>query len=170
MFHCYFQDFINTNLQFYEFHNTTPMCTPYMCVMGKILSSRIIHSTPWVIFNGFPECKKYYLCFFVLSLVCSFIRIISITSVSQSCQTPCNPMDYSMPGFPVHHQLPELAHTHVHQTVSSSIIPFSSCLQSFPAPGSFPVSQFFISGGQSIGVSASVSVLPMNIQDWFSLG
>ena len=57
-----------------------------------------------------------------------------------------------------------------HPTISSSVIPFSSCLQSFPAPGSFPVNQFFASGGQSIGVSASASVLPMNIQDWFLLG
>ena len=57
-----------------------------------------------------------------------------------------------------------------HPTISSSIIPFSSFLQSFPASGSFPVSQFFASGGQRIGVSASVSVLPMNIQDWFPLG
>ena len=54
-----------------------------------------------------------------------------------------------------------------HPTVSSSVVPFSSCLQSFPASGFFPVSQFFSSGGQSIGVSASASVLPMNIQDWF---
>ena len=50
------------------------------------------------------------------------------------------------------------------------VIPFSSCLQSFPASGSFPMSRFFESGGQSIGVSASASVLPMNIQDWFPLG
>ena len=57
-----------------------------------------------------------------------------------------------------------------HPTVSSSVVPFSSCLQSLPASGSFPVSQFFTSGGQSIGVSASSSVLPMNIQDWFPLG
>ena len=56
-----------------------------------------------------------------------------------------------------------------HPTISSSILPFS-CLQSFPASGSFPVSQFFTSGGQSIGTSASASVLPMNIQDWFPLG
>ena len=55
-------------------------------------------------------------------------------------------------------------------TISSSVIPFSSCLQSFAASGSFPISQFFAFGGQSIGVSASASVLPMNIQDWFSLG
>ena len=52
-----------------------------------------------------------------------------------------------------------------HPTVSSSVIPFSSCLQSFPASGSFPMSQFFASGGQSIGTSASPSVLPMNIPD-----
>ena len=57
-----------------------------------------------------------------------------------------------------------------HATISSSVIPISSCLQSFPASGSFPRSQFFASGGQSIGASASASVLPMNIQDWFPLG
>ena len=57
-----------------------------------------------------------------------------------------------------------------HPTISSSVIPFSSHLQSFPESGSFPMSQFFTSGGQSIGVSASASVLPMNIQDWFPLG
>ena len=56
-----------------------------------------------------------------------------------------------------------------HPTISSSVVPWSSCIQSFPASGSFPMSQFFISGGQSIGVSASASVLPMNIQDWFPL-
>ena len=54
-----------------------------------------------------------------------------------------------------------------HPTISSSVFPLSSCLQSFPASGSFPVSQFFTSSGQSIGVSASASVLPVNIQDWF---
>ena len=57
-----------------------------------------------------------------------------------------------------------------HQTISSSVVPFSSCLQSFPASGSFQMSQFFPSGGQSIGVSASASVLPMNTQDWSPLG
>ena len=57
-----------------------------------------------------------------------------------------------------------------HPATSSFVIPFSSCLQSFPASGSFPVSQFFTSVGQSIGVSASASVLPRNIQEWFPLG
>ena len=57
-----------------------------------------------------------------------------------------------------------------HPIISSSVVPFSSCLQSFPESGSFQMSQFFPSGGQSIGVSASASVLPMNIQNWFPLG
>ena len=57
-----------------------------------------------------------------------------------------------------------------HPTISSSVVPFSSCLQSFPASLSFPMSQFFTSGGQSIGVSASASVRPVNIQEWFPLG
>ena len=57
-----------------------------------------------------------------------------------------------------------------HPTISSSVVPFSSCLQLFLASGSFLMSQLFISGGQSIGVSASASFLPMNIQDWFPLG
>ena len=57
-----------------------------------------------------------------------------------------------------------------HPTISSSVIPFSSRLQSFPASGAFPMSQLFVSGGQSIGVPASTSVLPMSIQDWFPLG
>ena len=98
---------------------------------------------------------------------------LSISSVqSLSCvQLLCNPMDCSMPGFPVHHQLPEHAQTHVHWVSdaiqpSCHIIPFS-CLQSFPASGSFLMSQCFKSGGQSIGASASV--LPMNIQGWFPL-
>ena len=60
------------------------------------------------------------------------------------------------------------SHQWCHPTLSSSVIPFSH-LQSFPASGSFPMSPFFASGGQSIGVSASASVLPMNIQDWFPL-
>ena len=81
-------------------------------------------------------------------------------------------MDCSTPGFPIHHQLPKLAQTHVHpvsDAISSSVIPFS-WLQSFPASGSFPVSQFFSLGGRSIGVSASASVLPMNTQHWSPLG
>ena len=61
-------------------------------------------------------------------------------------------------------------HSPLSDAISSSVIPFSSCLQSFPASGSFPMSQLFVSGGQSIGASALASVLPVNIQDWFPLG
>ena len=62
------------------------------------------------------------------------------------------------------------SHWWCHPTISSSVVPFFSSLQSFPASGSFPMSWFFTSGGQSTGVSASASVPPMNIQDWFPLG
>ena len=100
----------------------------------------------------------------------------SVSSVAQSCPTLCDPMDSSTPGLPVHHQLPELAQTHVHrvgvaiQPSHPSVVPFCSCFQSFPASGSFQMSQHFTSGGQSIGVSASASVLPRNTQDWSPLG
>jgi hypothetical protein len=57
-----------------------------------------------------------------------------------------------------------------HPTISSSVVPFSSCLQPYPASGSFQMSQFFTSSGQNIGVSASAAVFPMNIQDWSPLG
>ena len=96
------------------------------------------------------------------------------TSVAQSCLTlrphglqharlPCplpNPWVYSN-SCPLSQWC--------HPTISSSVVPFSSCLQSFPASGSFPMSWFFTSGSQNIGVSVSASVLPMNIQDWFPL-
>ena len=93
--------------------------------------------------------------------------------VVELCLTLCNPMDCSTPGLPVLYYLPELAQTHVHWchvTFLSSASPFSSRLQSFPASGSFPVSQLFTSGGQRIGASASALMLPMNIQGWFPLG
>ena len=96
-------------------------------------------------------------------------------SFTQLCPILCDPMDCSTPGFPVLHYLSEFAQTHVHwvsdtiQPISSSVIPFSSCPQSFPASGSFPMSQLFILGSQSIGASASASVLPVNILCWSPL-
>ena len=89
--------------------------------------------------------------------------------VAQSCLTLCDPMNRSTPGFPVHHQLLEFTQNSCpssqwcHPAISSSVVPFSSCPQSLPASGSFPVSQLFAWGGQRIGVSASASVLPMII-------
>ena len=98
---------------------------------------------------------------------------IQFSSVAQSCLTLCNPMNSSTPGLPVHHQLPDDLNScpltqWCHPTISSTVVPFS-CPQSFPASGSFQMSQLFTSGGQSIGVSASTSVLPMNTQDWLDL-
>ena len=94
--------------------------------------------------------------------------LTSCYSVTQSCLTLCNLMDRSMPGFPILHHLLKFAQTHLlsrwcHPTISS-------CSQSFPASGSFPTSRLFASCCQSIGASASASVLPMNIQGWFHLG
>ena len=94
------------------------------------------------------------------------------SSVAQSCPTLCDPMNHSTPGLPVHHQLPEFTQTHVHR-VGDAIQPshpLSSpsppAPQALPASGSFPMSQLFAWGSQSIGVSASASVLPMDTQDW----
>ena len=101
---------------------------------------------------------------------------VQFSSVAQLCPTLCDPMDWSTPDFPVHHQLPGFTQTHVRwagdaiQPSHPLSSPSSSLLQSFLASGSFQMSQFYTSGGQSIEVSASASVLPMNIQDWFPLG
>ena len=94
--------------------------------------------------------------------------------VTKSRLTLCDPMNCSMPGFPVLHYLPEFAETHVIWAgnaiqPSRPVTPFSSCLQFFPASGSFSMNQLFVSCGQSTRASASASVLPMNIQSWFPL-
>ena len=98
------------------------------------------------------------------------------SSVTVSCPTLCDPIDCSRPGFQAQQQLRELepnscpSSRWCHPTISSSVIPFSSRLQSFPVSGSFQMGHFFPSGGQSTGVSALASVVPMNMQDWFPLG
>ena len=94
------------------------------------------------------------------------------SSVSQLCPTLCNPVDCSMPGLPVHHQSPLTINScplspWCHPTISSSVIPFSSRPQSFPASGSFLVSQFLTSGGQRIGASASASAFQWIFQTDF---
>ena len=95
------------------------------------------------------------------------------SSIAQSCLTPCDPMD-SRPPCPSPTPGPYSNSCPLgrwcHPTISSAVVPFSSCLLSFPASGSFQLSQFFISGGQRIGVSASASVLLVNTQDWIPLG
>ena len=100
---------------------------------------------------------------------------VQFSSVTQLCPTLCDPMNCSMPGFHVHHQLLKFTQTHVHR-VDDSIQPshpLSSPSPPAPNPSqhqSFPMSQLFAWGGQSIGVSASASVLPMNTQGWSPLG
>ena len=99
---------------------------------------------------------------------------VQFSLVAQSCLTRCDPMNCSMPGLPVHHQLPEFTQTYVQ--VSDAVQtshPLSSPTPpapSLPASESFPLSQLFAWGGQSIGVSASASVPPVNTQNWFPLG
>ena len=102
-------------------------------------------------------------------------RYYQFSSATQSNLTLCNSMICSTSGLLVHHQLLEFTQTHVHRVSdaiqpSHPLIPFSSCPQSLQASGSFPTSQLFESGRQSIRVSASPSVLPMNSQDWSPLG
>ena len=106
--------------------------------------------------------------------MCWIISSVDSLCSVQSCLTLCNPMDCSMPGLLSITNSWSLLNlisieSGCHPTISSSVVPFS-CLQSFPASGSFPMSQFFASGGQNIEVSASASVLSMNIQDWFPWG
>ena len=102
-------------------------------------------------------------------------KSVQFSSVAQSCPTlwphesqqarpPC---PSPTPGV---HPNPCPSNQGCHPTISSSVVPFSSCPQSFPASGSFQMSQLFASGGQSIGVATSKSVLPMNTQDWSPLG
>ena len=115
---------------------------------------------PTLIYQSYPKSTVYF----------------QFSSVAQSCLTLCDPMNHSTSGLPVQHQLPEFTQTHVscplswwcHPAISSSVVSFSSCPQSLLASGSFPMSQLFAWGGQSIGVSASASVLPKNTQDWSS--
>ena len=98
-------------------------------------------------------------------LVCYTVQF---SSVIQSCPTLCNPMNRSTPGLPVH---PNSCPSSLwcHPAISSSVVPFSSCPQSLPASESFPMSQLFAWGGQSTGVAALASFLPMNTQDWSPL-
>ena len=103
-------------------------------------------------FSGFNSVQFLsWVLLFAIPWTAACQTSLSITN-SQSCSNSC-PLSWWC-----------------HPTISSSVIPLSSCLQSFEASGSFPSSQFFASGGQSIGVSVSASVFPMNIQDWSPLG
>ena len=108
---------------------------------------------------------------------CDMVKSVSWgCSVVQSCLNVCDLMDCRTPGFPWSSLSPRTWSNSCplslwcHPTISASVIPLLSCLQSFPASGSFRMTRFFTSGNQSIAASALASVLPMNIKDWFPLG
>ena len=146
----------------------------------KLAGWQYSHNIEWQSrHTPFPIWNQYIVPFPVLTIASwpgyRFLRrqlrwsgSVHFSSVAQPCPTLCNPMDCSMPGFPVHHQLLEFAQTHIHWVGDAiqTFHPLLSPSQSFPALGAFLRSQFFAS---SIGVSASVSVLTMNIQEiWYS--
>ena len=123
------------------------------------------------------NAKYIYNYIYYFKYVFWMFSLISVpfSSVNQSCPVLCDPMNRSTPG------LPSITNSGVysnscpssrwcHPAISSSVVPFSFCSQSLPASGSFPVSQLFAWGGQSIGVSASASVPPVNTQDWSPSG
>ena len=117
----------------------------------------LMHIHLWIRFHGVPSLS--HICF-QFSSVQSLSRVrLFVTPWTAACQASLSLTNSGSPPKP-------MSIESCHPTISSSVVPFSSCPQSFPASGSFPVSQLFTSGGQSIGVSASTSVLPVNTQDW----
>ena len=111
-----------------------------------------------------------------IPMMCWWCSLVGWCSVTESCPSLCDPHGLQHTRFPCPSLSPGAwsnscpLNQWCHPTISSSVTPFSSCPQSFPGSGSFPVSQLFTTGGQSIGASALVSVLPVNIQGWFPLG
>ena len=123
------------------------------------------HLTITIVFHiQFDMCLSYLL-----------KNMYQFSSVAQSCPTLWpHELQHARPPCPSPtpgvHPNPRPLSRWCHPTISSSVVPFSSCPQTFPASGSFPMSQLFAQGGQSIGVLALTSVLPMNTQDWAPLG
>ena len=146
----------------------------------QLLSYVQLFATPWIaarqaslsITNSRSSPKPMSIELMIPSNHLYFMYFIQFSSVTQSCLTLCDPMDWKHACLPYPSPTPGgyanscPSSWGCHPTISSSVIPFS-CIQSLQASGSFPVSQVFAWGGQSIGVSASASVLLMNIQGWF---
>ena len=125
------------------------MLTTMPSLMGYGILWR--HTCPWEVFKVYD--------FLSLWKLTGYMKLGKFSSVTQLCLTLCDPMDCSMPGFPLQHQPLNLLKLMFFKLVMLCYhlilcVPFSSCFQSFPASGSFPVNQFFASGGQSIGASA----------------
>ena len=163
---------LRKQMNFFFSYNKNSNC---FSVMWKIIIERFIwERNPLLI----PPCRDTHISTLLHSFldifyacVCMFSSVQSLSHVrlfatheSQHARPPC-----PSPTPRAHPNLCQLSQW-CHPTISFSVVPFSSCPQSFPASGSFPMSQLFAWGGQSIGVSASTSVLPMNTQDWSPLG
>ena len=166
----------------YSFHSCLESCSTVL-----IKSSNLIVLSIFCILTEFccmssNSCWKRnikifnYVCVFIcylFSFCCFLLHIFWDIIITIYDSTLCDLMNCSPPGFAVHHYLLDFAQIHLsrwcHPTISPSVTPFSSCPQSFPASGSFPMSQLFASGGQGIGTSASASVVPVNIEGWFPL-
>ena len=147
------------------------------------LSLRATHASKWKYVCGWMRTFQRTQCPWSQSVdfclraptpaVCACVCVcVCLWVIKSLTLTFCSPMDYSTPGI----LSPGVCSNSCplswwcHPTFSTSVVPISTCPQSFPASGSFPMSWLFTSGGQSIGTSASASVLPMNIQGWFPLG
>ena len=133
-------------------HRCLTSCSPWDCEELNTTSDWTQHLILPLEMPGGPPVSETS-CLWAVWI--SFLQVLQFSSVAQSC----DPMDCSTPGLPVHQQLLEPTQTHVHPTISSSVISYSSCPQSCPASGSFPVSYFFASGGQSYW---SFSISPSN--------
>ena len=134
-----------TTLQFYH---------PHLLTLPHSVTLLAVHWMPA------PVYQLLYACYVVVHSL-SRVRLVTTPGL-QHARLPCPSTSQSLNSHP--------SSRRCHPTIPSSVTPFSSCLQSFPASGSFPMSRLFSSGGQSTGASASASVLPMNIQHWFPLG
>ena len=159
---------------FFKQLNFRNLLLNYIQLLFQVFHLQICSSSLWLLsftsylFSIFPICSLFPLfAFFGYIIFYNF----PFNSIQFSCSVMSDSLrphelQHSTPGLPVHHQLPESTQTHVHwvgdaiQNFSSSVIPFSSCPQSFPASGSFQMSQLFTSGDQSTGVSASTWILP----------
>ena len=143
----------------------------FWCQNNVIILKYITNCPPIILYQQEWDCLFPHTCQFWKWLNFS----VQFSSIAQSCPALCDPTDCSMLGLPCLSPTPGVYSNSsplswwCHPAISSSVVPFSSHLQSFPASGSFQMSQLFASGGQSTGASASTSVLPMNTQDWFSL-
>ena len=181
--HCAIQNHLRTLENFQEFLETIQ--TVHITNCGQLPSKEMSSSNDTA--KGYPDLEIE--ASIVVQVVWRRTKQVTFLSVSflyikhQSVQFSCSVVSDSLQPHGLQHARPPCPtptprvysnssplSRWYHPTISSSVVPFSSRLQSFPALGSFSMSQFFASGCQSIGISASASVLPMNIKDWFPLG